>query len=224
MNPTGLRARLTAIALAGFVAATTGGCGLLLVQAPPEGHEQMPYFSCTESNAGPIIDVVVGGLYAVSALLCAADPEGYEDYSGYNAGACVAVGIGMGALLGTSTIVGFDKTKKCRAAKLQLAERQMQQRAPVEAQPIDLIVQSVVLTPSADTLAVGERVQLTASAYNSSGAVIPDRMFAWSSSNDAIASVSSAGLVTAHATGEVVVAARTDNVVGTASLVVVSRR
>jgi len=223
MKNAGLVPRLTVIAFAGFVAATTGGCGLLIVQAPPEGHEQMNYFTCTESNAGPAIDLAWAGLSLVSGLICAADPDGYEDYSNYDAGTCVAIGLGWVALSGTSAIVGFNKTKKCRAAKRQLAERQAQQRFPSEEQPVDLIVQSVVLTPSADTLAVREQLQLTASAYNSSGAVIPNRMFAWSSSNDAIASVSSAGLVTAHATGDVVIAARTGDVVGTASLVVVSR-
>jgi len=46
----------------------------------------------------------------------------------------------------------------------------------------------------------------------------------WSSSNDAIASVSNAGLVTAHAAGAVVIAANTGNVVGTARLVVTAPR
>ena len=126
--------------------------------------------------------------------------------------------------MGTSAIVGFNKTKKCRAAKQQLAERLAQQRALDREQPADIQVQSVILTPGVDTLAVGEQLQLTANAYDSRGAIIPNRMFAWSSSNDAIASVNAAGTVTAHATGEVVVAARTGDVVGTANLVVVARR
>ena len=189
------------------------------MKGPPVGHEQMDYFTCTEGDAGPILDIVWAGLNVAGAVVCAADPDSYE-----NSGACVAVGLGWGALSGTSAVVGFGKTKKCRDAKQQLAERQSQQRAPGREQQADIVVQSVVLTPSADTLAIGDRVQLTAAAYNSSGAVIPNRMFAWSSSNDAIASVSSTGLVTAHATGEVVIAARTDNVVGTATLVIVSRR
>jgi uncharacterized protein YjdB len=49
-------------------------------------------------------------------------------------------------------------------------------------------------------------------------------LFAWSSSNDAIASVSSAGLVTAHGPGTVVIAANTSNVVGTASILVTAPR
>jgi hypothetical protein len=203
-------------------AATTEGCGLLIVKGPPEGHEQMDYFTCDEGDAGPILDLVSAGLNIGTAILCAADPDSYED-SYYGSGACVALGLGSGALLGTSAAVGFGKTKKCREAKRQLAERQAQQSVPAEEEPSDIRVQSVILTPSADSLTVGERLQMTASAYNSSGAIIPNRMFAWSSSNDAIASVSSAGLVTAHATGEVVIAARTGDIVGTARLIVVAR-
>ena len=81
-------------------------------------------------------------------------------------------------------------------------------------------VQAVMVTPPEDTLAVGQRVQLVASAHSSSGTVVPNRAFMWSSSNDAIASVSNAGLVTAHAAGTVVIAANTGNVVGTARIVV----
>jgi uncharacterized protein YjdB len=83
-----------------------------------------------------------------------------------------------------------------------------------------VVVQTVVLAPAADTLAVGAQLQLVATARGSSGAEILNREFAWSSSNDAIASVSTAGLVTAHAPGTVVIAANTSNVVGTATLLV----
>ena len=85
-------------------------------------------------------------------------------------------------------------------------------------------VMSVVITPAADTLAVGAQRQLVAVAHSSSGATLADRMFTWSSSNDAIASVSNAGLVTAHAPGSVVIAANTNNVVGTAAILVAGQR
>lgn len=223
MKPGALLVRLPAMGLAVFWAASTGGCGFILVHGPPEGHERMEYFSCTESDAGPILDLAAAGLNVLGAVLCAADPEAYED-SYYDSGACIALSLGWAVASGASAAVGFNKTKKCRAAKQQLAERQAQQRLQGREQPPQEVVQAVVVRPRTDTLAVGDQLQLLAAAYNSSGAIIPDRMFVWSSSNDAIASVSNAGLVTAHATGEVVVAARTDNVVGTATLVVVSRR
>lgn len=61
--------------------------------------------------------------------------------------------------------------------------------------------------------------QVVATAMNSGGVSIMNKMFRWSSSNDAIASVNS-GLITAHASGEIVIAANTDNIVGTARIVV----
>ena len=211
--------RLAAIAFVCSLPLTTDGCGLLFTHAPPAGYEQMDYFTCTESNTGPILDIVWGGLNVLGALAAASDPSAYE-----NSDQIVAVGLAWGALSGVSAGVGFNKTEKCRTAQQQLSERRANDRSGEMDEPADIVVQSVILTLDHDTLTVGERVQVVATAYNSSGAVIPNKMFSWSSSNDAIASVSNAGLVTAYATGAIVIAARTDNVVGTASIVVVSPR
>lgn len=177
----------------------------------------MDYFTCTESDAGPIIDFVWAGLNVAGALVYASDPDAYE-----NSSAGIAVGLSWGVFSTSAGIVGVNKTKKCREAKRQLAERQARGRTAEQDQPADMVVQTVVLAPAVDTLTVGEQVQLMATAHNSGGAIIANKMFAWSSSNDAIASVSGAGQVTAHAVGAVVIAARTDGVVGTSSIVVVS--
>lgn len=217
---------LMVIAVLGSLPVTTGACGFVLTRGPPAGHEQMDYFTCTDGNAAPIIDVVAAGLSVLTAITAAVSPygDGESDTAGPSRGFYVAYFGVLGVALGTSGMVGFNKTKKCRAAKRQLARRQARWPGVEKDQPADVVVQSVVLTPSVDTLAVGERVQMTATAYNSSGASIANKMFVWSSSSDAIASVSSAGLVTANAVGAVVIAARTDNVVGTSNILVVSPR
>ena len=213
------RLKLLAIGSA-LLPVVTGGCGFLFSHAPPEGHEQMDYFTCTEGDAGPIIDIVWAGLNVAGAAVIASDPDTYA-----NADAAIVGGISWGVISGAAAVVGFNKSKKCRAAKRALAERQGQRPAVRrEPQPADDVVQAVVINPAADTLGVGERVQLVASAYNSSGGMVPNKMFAWSSSNAAIASVNNAGLVTAHASGAVVIAANTDNVVGIANMVVASPR
>jgi uncharacterized protein YjdB len=68
-----------------------------------------------------------------------------------------------------------------------------------------------MVSPETYTLqAISEKVQLSATAYRSGGKVISDKMFRWSSSDDAIASVDYDGLVTAHSGGSVVIAARAD--------------
>jgi hypothetical protein len=180
----------------------------------------MQHFSCTEGNAGPIIDAIWAGLSVISAAAAAADPDYYED-QGYDPEALVTGGLIWGAVSGTAAGVGFNKSKKCRAAKLQLAQRQSQLQLPAAPLTADAIVQAVVISPAADTLvAVGAQIQLVATALNSRGVAVVNKLFRWSSSNDAIASVSNAGLVTAHANGAVVIAANADNIVGTAYVVV----
>jgi hypothetical protein len=178
----------------------------------------MESFTCTESDAAPILDIVWAGLNVLGAVAAASEPTAYE-----NPDQIVVVGLGWGVLSSFSAASGFNKSKQCRRALQLLAARHGQPpAAPIPAvSPFDVpLVQAVVVTPSADTLAVGERVQLVATAHTSSGTVVPNREFAWSSSNDAIASVSNAGLVTAHAAGAVVIAANTGNVIGTARILV----
>lgn len=205
------------IFLLGLVPLLLSGCGFVFSHGPPTGHEQMESFTCTESNAGPTLDIVWASLNVLGAVAAAADPSAYD-----NSGEIVVVGIGWGVFSSFSAASGFNKSKQCRHALQQLAERNAQRRAGV-AGSVDL-PSAVVVSPSDDTLAVGGQRQLVANAHSSSGTVIPNRDFMWSSSNDAIASVSNAGLVTAHAVGTVVIAANTGNVVGTARIVVTAQR
>jgi uncharacterized protein YjdB len=153
----------------------------------------------------------------LGAVGVAADPSAYD-----NPDQIVVGGLAWGVFSSFSAASGF-KSKQCRQALQQLAERNAQRRAGLAALPIDL-PSAVVVSPSDDTLAVGGQRQLVANAHGSSGAVIPNRSFMWSSSNDAIASVTNAGLVTAHAAGTVVIAANTGNVVGTARIIVTAQR
>ena len=200
-------------------------------KGPPVGHEQMNYFTCTETDVGPVLDIVWGGLNLLGALSVAADPEAYEEVYGTDATPVIVVGFAWSAVSTIAAGTGFNRSEQCRKAKLQLAQRQAQYRAaaapPAAAAtpaPVTQAVQAVVLSRPSDTLVVGATVQLVATAYHSSGVTIPDRTFTWSSSNDAIASVSNAGLVTAYAPGSVVIAANTGNVVGIARFTIVETR
>jgi hypothetical protein len=58
-----------------------------------------------------------------------------------------------------------------------------------------------VSTPTL-TLAVGDSAQLAAVVHSSAGAVMPNEPVTWSSSHEAVVSVSAAGLARAHAPGE----------------------
>jgi uncharacterized protein YjdB len=191
------------------------GCGFIFTHGPPTGHEQLEYIPCTESDAGPILDIVWGGLNVLGALVIASSPREYD-----NPDLAVASGLGWGVLSSFSAASGFKKASACKRARQALAQRQAARGiAPVTVGDSTMVM-AVVITPAADTLAVGAQQQLVAAAHNSSGARVPGRIFTWSSSNDAIASVSNAGLVTAHAPGSVIIAANTNNVVGTAMILV----
>ena len=195
------------------------GCGWIFTHGPPTGHEQLEYIPCTESDAGPILDIVWGGLNVLGALVIASSPDEYE-----NPEVATASGLGWGVISAFSAASGFKKASACRNARQALAQRQAARGMMPLPIADSAIVLAVVITPAADTLAVGAQLQLVAAARSSSGAMVPGRMFTWSSSNDAIASVSNAGLVTARAPGSVIIAANTNNVVGTAAILITGPR
>jgi uncharacterized protein YjdB len=201
------------------------GCGVWFTHGPPTGWEQMDHFSCSETTTGPVIDVVLGALNLLGGIAIASDSATAADYGYDNTSTPVILGVVYAGVLGASAAVGFDKVKKCKAAKQKAAERQAARArsAAAVAPPGGGIVDSVRVDPAMKALVTGETVQLAATAFGPGGAVVPPPAFRWSSSNDAIASVSNTGLVTAHAQGSAVIAANADNVVGTATVVVESR-
>ena len=107
------------LVLLGLLPLLLPGCGFVFSQGPPTGHEQMESFTCTESNAGPILDIVWASLNVLGALGAASDPSAYE-----NSGEIVAVGLGWGVFSSFSAASGFNKSKQCKLALRQLAERQ----------------------------------------------------------------------------------------------------
>jgi len=216
--------RARKVILAASLLLPSTGCGFLFTNGPPTGHEQMLGFSCTESNTGPILDVLWAGLNLAGAIVAASQPQEDYYYYEYDQGAVIAVGLGWALVSGASAAVGFAKTSQCRKAKQAMFMRLQQSNAQrgVDTFYLDSLTQGVLIAPTADTLRVGEQRQLLATAHTSAGTPLPSKRFRWSSSNDAIASVSNAGLVVAHSPGSVVIAANTDNVVGTAAIVVLA--
>ena len=193
------------------------GCGALLTNGPPAGHAQMDSFSCTTSDAAPILDAVGTGVTLLLVATSVVTPEWHP-----NSKRIIAGGAAWGVVSGLSAADGFRKAKRCRAAYRQLAIRHGQH--PAELPPDVPFVGAITVSPADTRLAVGEQRELAALAYASSGALMSNQRYLWSSSNDAIASVSNAGLVTAHAPGTVVIAASAGNIVGTARVVVTAPR
>jgi trimeric autotransporter adhesin len=83
-------------------------------------------------------------------------------------------------------------------------------------------VASITVTPSAPTLALGSSVQLAAATLDASGTALSGRAVTWSSSDSAVASVSTTGMVTARALGgPVTVTASSEGKNGTAAITVI---
>lgn len=82
-------------------------------------------------------------------------------------------------------------------------------------------VAAVRVTPATATLgALGETVQLTASALDRRGNPIPGLFFSWASSDELVATVDDTGLVTAVGNGVATVTARAGGESGSAQVTV----
>jgi hypothetical protein len=78
----------------------------------------------------------------------------------------------------------------------------------------------VTVTPGSASLGASSTTQLSATAYNAMGATIPGAPITWSSSDPAVATVSSSGLVTGVSTGQATITATSGSRVGTAGVTV----
>src|SRR6266513_4824424 len=81
-------------------------------------------------------------------------------------------------------------------------------------------VAAVAVSPAAPTMQVGQTAQLTATPQDASGNPLTGRVITWQSSNGAVASVNSSGLVTAVATGAATITATSEGQSGTAVVTV----
>jgi uncharacterized protein YjdB len=79
-------------------------------------------------------------------------------------------------------------------------------------------VSSVSVTPASTTLAVGESVQLSATAKDAGGATLSGIALTWTSSNTGVATVSSAGVVKGLAGGSATVTATAQGVSGSSAV------
>ena len=82
-----------------------------------------------------------------------------------------------------------------------------------------LAVTSVTVAPASNNINVGAQLQLSATV-RSGTTVLPDRVVGWSSSNEAVAVVSSTGRVTGIKAGTVTITATSEGVSGTAFVAV----
>ena len=81
-------------------------------------------------------------------------------------------------------------------------------------------VAAVAVTPTTASTTAGGTVQLSARATDAGGAVLTDRLVFWQSSNDAVARVTSTGLVSGVAAGTATITATSEGKSGTATITV----
>lgn len=81
-------------------------------------------------------------------------------------------------------------------------------------------VATVAVTPNPLGMSVGQKTQLTATLRDSSGNVVTGRLVTWASSNTGVATVSSAGEVTAVSAGTTTVTATSEGKSGTTTITV----
>src|SRR5688500_7057691 len=91
---------------------------------------------------------------------------------------------------------------------------------PTETNPPPVPVASVTVSPLTQTLTVGETGALTAALADAAGRPITGRAITWTSNDAAVATVSSAGVVTAVAAGSAQIDATSEGKYGTAAIVV----
>lgn len=107
-----VRLRPVAIGCLGLV---WGGCSYLFVTGPPPRHARSGSFDCTTSNAAPVFDAIWGTLNTAGNISLAS--KGGPNMGFYAAGA-----VGSAILWGSSAIVGFSKTSRCREARKRVRE------------------------------------------------------------------------------------------------------
>lgn len=81
-------------------------------------------------------------------------------------------------------------------------------------------IASVAVAPASASVKVGDKVTLTATVRDASGAVVTDRPVTWVSSNTSVATVSETGSVTANAVGSATISAMAGGKTGSATLTV----
>jgi uncharacterized protein YjdB len=115
---------------------------------------------------------------------------------------------------GDGLVTGVAKGVAIIAVEIQ------KKKATATVTVLDVPAASVTVALTASTLSVGQTTQATATIKDASGTILTGRIVAWQSSNPALATVNSAGLVTAVAKGSVTISAICDGKVGGASLTV----
>jgi uncharacterized protein YjdB len=177
----------------------------------------------TESiEPGPVVTVVVKPAADTLALggsvRLTATPE---DARGRPKTSSPVTWSSSNATVATVDANGFVKGRTVGAASIRASSEGQSGTAAVAV--LSFAPVSVVLVnPVSVTVLVAGSVQLTATAKDASGNPLPDRPLTWSSSNAAVATVNSSGLVAARTAGTTTITAGSEGKSGTAAVTVLT--
>jgi uncharacterized protein YjdB len=95
--------------------------------------------------------------------------------------------------------------------------------APASVTVAAVPVASVQVKPPTQSLVEGQTAQLQAEPLDADGKPLVGRVIQWTTTNATVASVTSTGFVTAHASGTVTIRANCDGIVGSSAVTVTTR-
>jgi hypothetical protein len=104
------------------LALVVGGCSFVFVSGPPPQHEQLPYFSCTESRVAPILDLVFAILQGANFVVAvgSSDQRWADNFDGdppFERTTAIPLYAAVAALAAGGAYYGFTRTAACRDAK-----------------------------------------------------------------------------------------------------------
>ena len=105
-----------------ILASATGGCSFAFVNGPPPNHRQLAFFGCTSGNTIPTLDLAVGALSAVDAVVAGTGGGSSSSTTGSSKADAITFAASA-VLLGASAAYGYKKTAECRDAEAELVRR-----------------------------------------------------------------------------------------------------
>jgi alpha-tubulin suppressor-like RCC1 family protein/uncharacterized protein YjdB len=178
-----IRSRLVALAVAGV--AFAAACS----SEPVDPSTLVPVASVSLLPPTPVVGV--GAMAALTAVARSADgtplPDRIVTFTSADPSVATVDGAGVVTALaaGTTDITATSETRS--------------RTVPLTVSTVP--VASVTVAPATADLATGAELTLTGAAFDAGAALLPDRVFAWTSSNPAVATVSSLGVARGIAAG-----------------------
>jgi hypothetical protein len=112
-------------------------CSFAFVSGPPANHAELPYFTCTESRAVPVLDTLWTTLMALDVIALGAESDsdwastnnchtGDVNCPAFSRHTALALDAVLGIAGAAGMVYGYSKTSACRSAKAEAAARQQQ--------------------------------------------------------------------------------------------------